>query len=59
MGGGGLKFLESVFFFFFRVKISSKSEVAISIFRGPEPPIREAYNNLKKLKFWDSALFSG
>ena len=31
----------------------------IWIFRGAEPPIRVAYNNRKKFKFWESALFIG
>ena len=26
---------------------------------GVKPPIRGAYNNPKKMKFWESALFSG
>ena len=39
------------------VEISSKSEV--SEFLGGRTPIRGAYNNRKKLKFWESALFSG
>ena len=31
----------------------------ISAFRGAEAPYYGAYNNQKKLKFWESALFSG
>ena len=39
------------------VKISSKSEVFQ--FSGGRTPYLGAYNNRKKLIFWDSALFSG
>ena len=41
------------------VEISPKSEVATWFFRRAEAPIKGAYNNQKKLKLWESALFSG
>ena len=41
------------------VKISSKSEVGYLIFQGAEAPYYGPHNNLKKMKLWESALFSG
>ena len=38
--------------------ISSKSEV-FDFTGGQKPPIRVAYSNRKKLKLWESALYSG
>ena len=40
------------------VEISSKLEV-FNFSEGQKPPIRGPYNNQKKLKLWEFALFSG